>query len=206
MVLEKHFDTLRKIFFEEGIKSFTIDIICRRLGIAKKTLYKEFANKNELVNAIFHREFYCFKLDLTLALNNGEDAVQQLCILFTFFYRRLNALSYASLFDLGEYYQQLSSEIMDLENQLIMEKTNSILKRGIAESNFRKDIVPEQIGEIFTFLFATGIMLRKNKIHQDLFSFVDIDLLDFHLRSICTPLGLKLWNTKHLTIHTKNLR
>lgn len=206
MVIEKHYDALKKMFFEEGIKSFTMDVICRRLGIAKKTIYKEFANKKELVNAIFHKEFYCFKLDLTLALNNSEDAIQQLCILFDFFSTRQNALSYASLFDLGEYYQPLTSEIIDLENQLIIEKTNSILKQGVAESNFREDIIPERIGEIFTFLFATGIMLRKNKIHQDLFSFADIDLLDFHLRSICTPLGLKLWNTKHLTIHTKNLR
>jgi TetR/AcrR family transcriptional regulator, cholesterol catabolism regulator len=204
MVIEKHFDTLKQMFFEEGIKSFTMDVICRKLGIAKKTLYKEFANKKELVNAIFHKEFYCFKLNLTLALNNSEDAIQQLCILFDFFYRRQNALSYASLFDLGEYYQSLNSEIIDLENQLIIEKTNSILKQGIAESNFREDIIPELIGEIFTFLFATGIMLRKNKIHQNLFSFADIHLLDFQLRSICTPLGLKLWNTKHLTIHTNN--
>ena len=206
MVIEKHYDALKKMFFEEGIKSFTMDVICRRLGIAKKTVYKEFANKKELVNTLFHKEFYCFKLDLTLALNNSEDAIQQLCILFDFFSKRQNALSYTSLFDLGEYYQQLNSEIMDLENQLIVEITNSILKQGIAESNFREDIIPERIGGIFTFLFMTGIMLKKNKVHQDLFSFSDIKLLDFHLRSICTPLGLKLWNTKYLTIHTKNLK
>jgi AcrR family transcriptional regulator len=206
MVIEKHYDALKKMFFEEGIKSFTMDVICSRLGIAKKTLYKEFSNKKELVNAIFHKEFYCFKLDLTLALNNSEDAIQQLCILFDFFSNRQNVLCYTSLFDLGEYYQPLNSEIIDLENQLIIEKTNSILKQGIAESYFRKDIVTDRIGGIFTFLFMTRVILRKNKIHQDLFSFSDINLLDFHLRSMCTPFGLKLWNTKYLTIHTKNLR
>lgn len=180
-----------------------MDVICRRLGIAKKTIYKEFANKNELVNAIFHKEFYCYKLDLTLALNNSEDAVQQLGILFAFFSRRLYAISYASLLDLGEYYQPLNSEMIDLGNQLIIEKTNSILKQGIAESNFREDIIPERIGGIFTFLFMTGIVLRKNKIHQDIFSLSDVNLIDFHLRSICTPIGLKLWNTKYFAINNK---
>ena len=63
----------KKDVFWRRDQSLTMDVICRRLGIAKKTVYKESANKKELVKAIFHKEFYCFKLDLTLALNNSED-------------------------------------------------------------------------------------------------------------------------------------
>jgi TetR/AcrR family transcriptional regulator, cholesterol catabolism regulator len=204
MVIEKHFDTLKKMFFEEGIKSFTMDVICRRLGIAKKTLYKEFANKKELVNAMFYKEFNCSKQELKFALSQCGNPVQQLYAFFGFLSRRQNKLSSATLFDLWKYYPSLNSEIIELGNQLIIETTVSILTQGISESYFRDDLIPERIGVIFTFLFMTDTMLKKNRIHQDLFSFLDANLLDFHMRSICTPLGLKLWNTGFLTIQSQN--
>jgi AcrR family transcriptional regulator len=200
MVIEKHFETLKKMFFEEGIKQLTIEIVCHRLGIAKKTFYKDFKNKRELVNAIFRKEFFGLKQELTSALNQSNDAIEQLCTLFKFLSLRQDTISYATLLDLSEYYQPLNSEIIILENQLILDLTLSILNQGISELIFREDIMPERIGGIFAFLFMTGIILKKNKIQQDLFSFSNTNLFDFHMRSICTSLGLKLWNTKYLVI------
>jgi AcrR family transcriptional regulator len=36
-ILEKYFETIRKLFLEIGIKSITMDDICSKLGISKKT-------------------------------------------------------------------------------------------------------------------------------------------------------------------------
>jgi TetR/AcrR family transcriptional regulator, cholesterol catabolism regulator len=196
MILEKHFDTLSKMFFEEGIKSFTMDIICRRLGIAKKTLYKDFANKKELVNALFHEDLKQFRRELLRKVNDGSDAIQQLCVFFDLLSRRQNSISYATLSDLSEYYPELKYEIIGIENRLIIEVANSILMQGIAEKNFREDIVSERIGGIFSFHYISGIILRSNQIHQNQFSFADTGLLDFHFRSIATAAGLELWNSR----------
>jgi len=196
MVIEKHFEVLKKMFWSEGIKCLTMENICQRMGIAKKTLYKDFANKKELVNGVFHEDFKRFRREILHKINDSSDAIQQLCVFFDLLSRRQNSFSYATLGDLSEYYPELKSEIIGLENRLIMEIATSILRQGIAEKNFREDIIPERIGGIFSFHYMSGIILRSNQIHQNQFSFSDNGLLDFHFRSISTPAGLELWNSR----------
>jgi len=196
MIIEKHFEVLKKMFWREGIKCLTMENICQRMGIAKKTLYKDFANKKELVNTLFHEDFMQFRRELLRKINDSSDAIQQLCVFFDLLSKRQNSFSYATLCDLREYYPELQSEINGLENRLIMEVATLILKQGIAEKNFREDIVPERIGGIFSFHYMSGIILRSNQIHQNQFSFSDTGLLDFHFRSISTPKGLELWNSR----------
>lgn len=196
MIIEKHFEILKKMFWGEGIKCLTMENVCQRIGIAKKTLYKDFANKKELVSALFHEDFRRFRRELLRAIDGSNDAIQQLSILFDFFSRRQNSLSYATLSDLMEYFATLNSEIIELENRLIAELTNKILCRGIAESFFRDDIIPERLGSIFSFHYMSAIILKSNQIHQNQLSFSNKGLLDFHFRSICTPDGLELWNRR----------
>jgi len=43
-----------EMFFRLGIRSVTIDDICRELGISKKTFYVYFASKDELVAKLLH--------------------------------------------------------------------------------------------------------------------------------------------------------
>lgn len=196
MIIEKHFEILKKMFWSEGIKCLTMGNVCQRMGIAKKTLYKDFANKKELVNALFYEDFKQFRRELLRKIIDSSDAIQQLCIFFDLLSRRQNSFSYATLGDLREYYPELQSEINGLENRLIMEIATLILKQGIAEKNFREDIIPERIGGIFSFHYMSGIILRSNQIRQNKFSFSDTGLLDFHFRSISTPAGLELWNSR----------
>ena len=196
MVIEKHFEILKRMFWREGIKCLTMENICQRLGIAKKTLYKDFANKKELVNALFYEDFKRFRRELLRKINDSSDAIQQLYVFFDFFSKRQNSVSYATLRDLREYYPELNSEIIGIENRLIMEIATTILMQGIAEKNFREDLIPERIGGIFSFHYMSGIILRSNQIFQNQFSFSDTGLLDFHFRSISTPAGLELWNSR----------
>ena len=138
MIIEKHFEILKKMFWGEGIKCLTMENICQRLGIAKKTLYKDFANKKELVNAIFYEDFKRFRRELLRKINDSSDAIQQLFVFFDFFSRRQNSVSYATLSNLREYYPELNSEIIGIENRLIMEIATSILMQGIAREKLSR--------------------------------------------------------------------
>lgn len=196
MIIEKHFEILKKMFWDEGIKCLTMENVCQRIGIAKKTLYKDFVNKKELVRALFHEDFKRFRRELVRTINASNDSIQQLSILFDFFSQRQNSLSFATLGDLRKYFPSLNSEILEFEHKLIVELTNDILRRGIAESLFRDDIIPERIGYMFSFHHMSAMILKSNQIYQNQFSFSDKGLLDFHFRGICTPNGLELWNSR----------
>jgi hypothetical protein len=66
VILEKYFETIRKLFLEIGIKSITMDDICNELGISKKTYYKEYTDKSELVIEVFHFKSVCKQEGLEL--------------------------------------------------------------------------------------------------------------------------------------------
>ncbi|KPQ09238.1 MAG: TetR family transcriptional regulator [Algoriphagus marincola HL-49] len=51
----KIIDAAYKLFLEKGFRSTTMDDICQSLGISKKTLYRFFSSKTELLAAAFQK-------------------------------------------------------------------------------------------------------------------------------------------------------
>jgi AcrR family transcriptional regulator len=45
-------ERVRELFFKYGVRSVSIDDICRDLGFSKKKLYQHVASKNELVEKL----------------------------------------------------------------------------------------------------------------------------------------------------------
>ncbi|TCS82459.1 TetR/AcrR family transcriptional regulator [Tepidibacillus fermentans] len=53
--------TAWRLFSENGIKNTSIEMICKELQISKKTFYKYFDNKKELIRSIVHDNFSVFQ-------------------------------------------------------------------------------------------------------------------------------------------------
>jgi AcrR family transcriptional regulator len=193
VVLEKYFETIRMLFLEIGIKSITMDDICGKLGISKKTLYKEYTDKTELVNEVFRKDFYDFQARLMEAQRNCPDTIAETCILFKLIAEKQNSLSLATLYDLRKYYHQLGEEIFQLMDHLILETLTDIINRGISEKNFQEGIEPGKIAAIVSFIFNSVIMQPLNNNNSTSVSLSDNSVLEYHFKSICTPKGLKLW-------------
>ena len=51
--------TAGEMFFRLGIRSVSIDDICRELGMSKKTFYVYFAGKDELVAQLLQSNIDC---------------------------------------------------------------------------------------------------------------------------------------------------
>lgn len=192
--LEKHFEHIRKLFFEIGIKSITMDDICHELGISKKTLYKEYANKRELVTEVFLKDFHNFKTKLIAAQKNSPDTIAETCLLFRLIAEKQNSLSLTTLYDLKKYYHQLLDDIAGLMNYLLLETISGTLNRGVAEKNFREDIEPGKIAAIVSIIFESAMMHPITNLTNNSVSLSDNNFLDYHFKSICKQEGLELWH------------
>jgi len=198
VIIEKYFETIRKLFLGIGIKSLTMDDICNELGISKKTLYKEYTDKRELVTEVFLKDFYDFKTKLISAQKNSPNAIAETCILFKLIAEKQNSLSLSTLYDLRKYYHLLFDDITGLMNYLILETISGTINRGITEKNFREDIEPPTIAAIMSFIFNSIILQQLNDNTHNSISLSDSDILDYHFKSICSQQGLELWSTiKH---------
>ena len=127
-------------FLQYGFKTFTMDDLANSLGISKKTLYEQFASKNDLVEATldYALEMTCHQVDKFVS---GEGSVienvfrnqREVQNLFDF-------NSSKPIWELKKYFPK-TYERMDIEftksDVLFIDK---LLERGWEEGLFRKDI------------------------------------------------------------------
>ena len=127
-------------FLQYGFKTFTMDDLANSLGISKKTLYEQFASKNDLVEATldYALEMSCHQVDKFVS---GEGSVienvfrnqREVQNLFDF-------NSTKPIWELKKYFPK-TYECMDIEftksNALFIDK---LLEKGWEEGLFRKGI------------------------------------------------------------------
>ena len=127
-------------FLQYGFKTFTMDNLANSLGISKKTLYEQFASKNDLVEATldYALEMTCHQVDKFVS---GEGSVienvfrnqREVQNLFDF-------NSSKPIWELKKYFPK-TYERMDIEftksDALFIDK---LLEKGWEEGLFRKDI------------------------------------------------------------------
>ena len=128
-------------FLQYGFKTFTMDDLANSLGISKKTLYEQFASKNDLVEATldYALEMSCHQVDKFVSgkgsvIENVFRSQREVQNLFNF-----NS-SKPIIWELKKYFPK-TYERMDMEfiksDALFIDK---LLEKGWEEGLFRKDI------------------------------------------------------------------
>ena len=134
--------TLKALFYfmQYGFKSFTMDDLANSLGISKKTLYEQFASKNELVEAAldYALEMSCHQVDKFVS---GEGSVIENVFRNQKEVQNLfNLNSTKPIWELKKYFPK-TYERMDIEftksDALFIDK---LLEKGWEEGLFREDI------------------------------------------------------------------
>ncbi|CAG4889603.1 TetR/AcrR family transcriptional regulator [Paraburkholderia saeva] len=55
-VRDRVLDTAAELFYQEGVRAVGVDLVVERSGVAKTSLYRHFATKDELVAAVLERD------------------------------------------------------------------------------------------------------------------------------------------------------
>ena len=159
--------TAGEMFFRLGIRSVSIDDICRELGMSKKTFYVYFASKDELIEQMLtaNVEYMRGKMEELLALDDFRELVK------VFLkhqeaekndVRRVPQLVY----DLKKYYPQQFASFQ----QQCFETQRSYIERYLA-LGVRQGLVRANLNiEMTAVLFA--------KIHSD--AIRDLELIESH--------------------------
>ena len=127
-------------FLQYGFKTFTMDDLANSLGISKKTLYEQFASKNDLVEATldYALEMSCHQVDKFVSgkgsvIENVFRSQREVQNLFNF-------NSSKPIWELKKYFPK-PYERMDMEfiksDALFIDK---LLEKGWEEGLFREDI------------------------------------------------------------------
>jgi AcrR family transcriptional regulator len=184
-------ETSNELFLNLGFKSVTMDEIASKLGVSKKTIYKYFANKTELVAAVTEYMFdtVSFGIDGICALK--MNPIEEIFSIKRFIMRNLKDEKSSPQYQLQKYYPKIYASLTQKQFHVMQVCVLNNLKKGIENGLYRKSIDLEFISRIY----FNGMVGIKDK---DLFPLTDYSMntlmnhyLEYHLRGISTEKGLQ---------------
>ena len=184
-ILEKS----KELFLNLGFKSVTMDEIATSLGVSKKTIYKYFKNKTELVDAVTHFMFdtICFGIDHICELEMNQ--IDELFSIKKLVMENLKDEKSSPQYQLQKYYPKIYSSLKQKQFHVMQNFVIKNLKKGIEIGLYRTDIDLQFISRIY----FNGMVSIKDK---DLFPLNDYSMktlmnyyLEYHLRGICSEKG-----------------
>lgn len=184
------------MFKNYGIKSVTMDDVARELGISKKTLYLHFKDKSELVGIILKREFKEKADEFSEAMENKENAIEEL---FEYYKVQIKILTNQKpnfLYDLKKYYSTHFDEFTKKKKERMMESVMKNLKRGKEEGLFRADINEDIVTRMhiarIDSIMTSGIFSFEELRSPLFFS----EAFKYHIFAIVNDKGREIVNKK----------
>ncbi|MCK7531411.1 MAG: TetR/AcrR family transcriptional regulator [Marinilabiliales bacterium] len=144
-ILEK----VRELFFKYGVRSVSMDDICRETGISKKKLYQWISSKNELVAKLLELERRSFEI---IFENHNFDGVNSIDILLTVSKEvgeRFWDVSPSMTFDLKKYYPDIYHKHIDERIEFVYEKMYRNIQKGITQGMYRDDLSVELVTRLY---------------------------------------------------------
>lgn len=180
-------------FMRNGLKSTTMDDVCRFMGISKKTLYQFIEQKSDLIYRIVQRRVQ-EEQQLTKAIAaDSENAIDELLRISRQVHNKLQQTPHSILYDLQKYYHR-SWELMEQHRKsFVAEMIKANIERGIQEGLYRNDLQTDIVTAIYTCTIAE--MVDESFSTENAFSPSEAYrvFIDYHIRGIASEKGMEVY-------------
>ncbi|MCO6461993.1 MAG: TetR/AcrR family transcriptional regulator [Saprospiraceae bacterium] len=183
-----------QVFLKYGFRAVTMDDLCKELTISKKTLYRYFSNKEELLKECIH-SFQKSKINQAdQIIKKAADPIEKIFLVIKSHldYRDINHVT--GFWDLQKYYYDIWNDVVCFNKSYIHNMMIKNMEEGIAAGLYREDLNTEIIAKLFNhrslILSDSGNVLFENYSTKEVIK----ELITYHLNGICTDKGRKLMN------------
>lgn len=142
-----------EMLLSRGFSKVTMDEIATELGISKKTLYKSFNSKDDLIEKVVHGQLVAINAHVQQIVASDMDYVDKLNRLFTFIGNFVSKINRQFTDDLRRMKPALWQHIDDFRRGNILVNIGNILEQGIQQGMFRKDIDKD----VAVLMFLTAV-------------------------------------------------
>jgi AcrR family transcriptional regulator len=190
-IREKILNTAGNLFITNGVRQITMDTIAQHLGISKRTIYENFKDKNDLLYNFLTEELSKHKKKIINIIQNADNVIEALFSFGEFNQQTMQKINPAFFDDLKKYHTKIFQDVIENENFRNYEVTYTLLKRGMNEGTFRKEIDIDIANRFIHHLIDFFQILEEEKYffdecdYQKIWTSVHLP----YLRGICTEKG-----------------
>ena len=176
-----------------------MDDISRDAAISKKTIYKSFEDKNQLVQRLVGDLLLCFKKHLDECKNEAENPIEEVILFSQTPLNLIGKISPTFFFELKKFFPAIWKMIEELNKNVLVPFIAQNIRKGIDADLYRPGIdIP----------FAANLRLQQITSVFDVKTFADslvgptrlvMQLTEFYQHAIATQKGKRLIN-KYLNV------
>ena len=189
--VRKVIDTAWNMFKRFGVRSVSMDDVAREMSISKKTLYRCFRDKNELIIKTLDHDLEQINIKVTEILKDEPNAIRQVVRIAQFVSQYIKDINPSMIYDLQKYHPEIHQHFVNYRQNTFVEKVKNNLTLGIEQGFYRADLNLECTANLYLCLMDHGPeTLANTDIEQDYSKFC-LQIMQYHLHAIATPKGIK---------------
>ncbi|MFC6997114.1 TetR/AcrR family transcriptional regulator [Rufibacter roseus] len=182
------------LFFKRGVKAVSMDDVAAHLGVSKKTIYKWFVNKDELVFESIQEYVQAMEQTCCGTIEGANNALEALFQILEMVRGLMREVHPSIFYDLQKYHAKAWQLWLDHKNGFFLQQTKENIQRGIEEKLFRQDVDVEIVSRLRLAEVELGFNSEVYPVAQFDLQQVQIALLEHFLFGIATIKGHKLIN------------
>ncbi|MGA9408595.1 MAG: TetR/AcrR family transcriptional regulator [Bacteroidota bacterium] len=167
-VRERIISFAREHFLHEGFSKVTLDEIATELGMSKKTLYKHFKDKEDLLRAGIEENLKNAARGIDAITASDDTFAEKLAKIMMLIGKQMSRLSRGAMLDMQKFTPELWRQIETFRREQIFNKIGRMMVQAREENVFRSH-VNEQILTLMIINCVQGI-LNPDILSQNSFS------------------------------------
>jgi len=180
----------KELFSRYGLRPVTMDDIAKELSVSKKTLYKFFANKEELVAQVVDKVFDSIKTRMLEQLDGDGNAIDMLFAMDDVVCENIEAHDHSMQFQLERYYPEVFAELEIKRRDIVYTMMEANIKKGKAEGIYREELDADVVAFLYYARARTmteaDLHFLKDRPMRDLMR----EILIYHVRGIANEKGV----------------
>lgn len=189
---EKILSSAFQLFMKYGVRSVSMDDLCRKLGCSKKTLYNFFDNKKDLISKVITRHIEDDEKLISEMKDNADNAIEEMASIGAHIIKFMRAMGPSVAYDLKKYHPEAWAIIDERHFSFIYATIKANIERGQQEGLYRTDFHSDIIAKLY-------VMESRTIADEDVFPMATYskpelfaELFDYHMRGIVSPAGIAL--------------
>tara|TARA_B100000508_G_scaffold141097_1_gene147033 strand:+ start:133424 stop:134077 length:654 start_codon:yes stop_codon:yes gene_type:complete len=186
-----------EMFLKHGIKSVTMDDLAKGLGVSKKTIYKYFDDKDDLITKIVQTKTTKDKIVCEAARVETDNAIEALFKISEFVSNMLSNVHSSVFFDLQKYHRSAWEVMEEHKHHFVKSQIKENIQRGQKEGLYRDSINPEVISSVY--ISTMDGLFDGSTFDMDSLNFSDIfnEIVGFQIRGLASDKGREYLKTRN---------
>ena len=191
-------DRCSKLFGRFGIKALSMDDLAEHLACSKKTLYKYFSDKRDLVSKALHSHLDGLEAQMADLMQGEGNAIDLALQEMENKHKMLSAINSTVLFDLKKYYPKVFEATHERRKNMIRRVVTHNVMRGMEQGMYRDDLNVEAVADLHLALVEDMVRQAENGTLARPLAEHFKALFTYHIRGIASTDGVAYLESKRL--------